>query len=58
MRGAEATRLLQALASASEQLAHPISTELGRTIHEMNIGSSAEEALVNLSERSGISRTV
>jgi tight adherence protein B len=45
--------LLQALASASDHLAHPISTELSRTIHEMNIGSSAEEALVALSERSG-----
>jgi tight adherence protein B len=45
--------LLQALQSASEHLAHPISTELSRTIHEMNIGSSAEEALVALSERSG-----
>jgi tight adherence protein B len=45
--------LLQAMDNASEQLSHPISTELGRTIHEMNIGSSAEEALVALSERSG-----
>lgn len=44
--------LLQALDSAADQLAHPISTELRRTIHEMNIGSSAEEALVGLSERS------
>ncbi len=45
--------LLQALDSAADQLAHPIATELRRTIHEMNIGSSAEEALVALSERSG-----
>ncbi len=45
--------LLQALSSASEQLSHPISTELNRTIHEMNIGSTAEEALVGLSERCG-----
>ena len=45
--------LLQALNTASDQLAHPIATELGRTIHEMNIGSSAEEALLALSERSG-----
>ena len=44
--------LLQALSAASTQLGHPISTELGRTIHEMNIGSSAEEALLALSERS------
>jgi tight adherence protein B len=45
--------LLQAMDNAADQLSHPISTELGRTIHEMNVGSSAEEALVNLSERSG-----
>jgi tight adherence protein B len=45
--------LLQALNVASEQLAHPISTELGRTIHEMNVGSGAEEALLALSERAG-----
>ncbi len=44
--------LLQALNNAAESLEHPISTELGRTIHEMNIGSSAEEALVALSDRS------
>ncbi|MDE3095642.1 MAG: type II secretion system F family protein [Chloroflexota bacterium] len=45
--------LLQALNSAADQLEHPIATELGRTIHEMNIGSSAEESLLALSERSG-----
>ncbi len=43
--------LLQALNAASEQMSHPISTELGRTIHEMNIGSTAEEALLGLSDR-------
>jgi tight adherence protein B len=45
--------LLQALSSAADQLDHPIATELGRTIHEMNVGSSAEEALLALAERSG-----
>jgi len=45
--------LLQALSVAAEQLSHPISTEFARTIHEMNIGSSAEVALQALSERSG-----
>jgi len=45
--------LLQALQNAADNLEHPIATELSRTIHEMNIGSSAEEALVSLSERSG-----
>jgi tight adherence protein B len=32
---------------------HPIGTELNQTIHEMHIGSSAEEALLDLSERCG-----
>lgn len=45
--------LMQALSVAADQLSHPISTEFARTIHEMNIGSSAEEALLALSERSG-----
>lgn len=45
--------LLQALNNAAEHLPHPISTELSRTIHEMNVGSSVEEAMVGLSERSG-----
>jgi tight adherence protein B len=45
--------LLQALSACAEQLEHPISTEMNRTIHEMNIGSSAEEALLALSERAG-----
>jgi len=44
--------LLQALSVASEQLSHPISTEFGRTIHEMNIGSGIEEAMLALGERS------
>jgi len=43
--------LLQALNVASDQLSHPISTEFSRTIHEMNVGSGAEEALQALSER-------
>jgi tight adherence protein B len=45
--------LLQALNNGAEQLEHPIATELARTIHEMNIGSSAEEALLGLAERGG-----
>jgi tight adherence protein B len=45
--------LLQALDNAADQLSHPISTEFERTIHEMNVGSSAEEALVALTERAG-----
>ncbi len=44
--------LLQSLNLAAEQLEHPISTELTQTIHEMSVGSSADEALLALSERS------
>lgn len=44
--------LLQAMSSTADQMSHPISTELSRTIHEMNIGSSAEVALLALTERS------
>ena len=43
--------LLQSLSLAAEQLEHPIATELKQTIHEMSVGSSAEEALTNLGER-------
>ena len=45
--------LLQALSAAAEQMSHPISTEMSRTIHEMNIGSSADVALLSLAERAG-----
>jgi tight adherence protein B len=45
--------MLQALNGAADQLEHPIATELSRTIHEMNIGSSAEVALLALSDRAG-----
>ena len=45
--------LLQSLDLAAQQMEHPISTELKRTIYEMNVGSSPEEALQALSERSG-----
>jgi tight adherence protein B len=45
--------LQQALAASVDQVSHPLSTEFARTIHEMNIGSNAEEALLGLAERSG-----
>lgn len=44
--------LLQSLNQAAERLEHPISTELRQTIHEMNIGANADEALLELAERS------
>jgi tight adherence protein B len=43
--------LMQAMSMASEQLAHPVSTELAITVHETNVGSSTEEAFIALSER-------
>lgn len=45
--------LLQAMSMAAEQLEDPIAHELAVTIHEMNVGSTTEEAFVNLSERAG-----
>lgn len=45
--------LLQSMNTAAEQMDHPIGTELERAIQEMNVGSSAEEALMALSERCG-----
>jgi len=43
--------LLQSLDLAAQQLEHPIATELRRTLHDINIGSSTEDALLALSER-------
>ncbi len=43
--------LLQSLSLAIEQLQHPIATELGQTVHETNVGSSIDEAFLDLSER-------
>ncbi len=44
--------LLQSLSLAAEQIDDPMGAELELTIHEMNVGSSVEEALTNLNERS------
>lgn len=43
--------LIQSLSLAADQLDHPISTELAQTVHETNVGSSMDEAFVQLSER-------
>lgn len=43
--------LLQSLSLAVEQLDHPVATELGQTVHETNVGSSIDEAFLDLSER-------
>ena len=43
--------LLQSLEMAAQQLKHPIATELRRTLHDINIGSSTEAALAAFGER-------
>jgi tight adherence protein B len=43
--------LLQSLDLAADQMDHPVATELKTAIHEMNVGSSVEEALIALNER-------
>jgi len=43
--------LMQSMSMAADQLEHPISTELAITVHETNVGSSAEEAFLALGER-------
>jgi tight adherence protein B len=43
--------LMQALDMASDQLEHPIATELAQTVHETNLGAGMEETFVALSER-------
>ncbi len=43
--------LLQSLSLAIEQLQHPIATELAQTVHETNVGSSIDEAFLDLGER-------
>ena len=43
--------LIQSMSMAAEQLERPLATELAITVHETNVGSSTEEAFVNLSER-------
>ncbi len=43
--------LVQSLELSTQQMEHPIATELRRTLHDINIGSSTEEAFLALSER-------
>jgi tight adherence protein B len=45
--------LLQSLEQASQQMEHPISTEFRRLLHDINVGSTTEQALVDLSQRVG-----
>jgi tight adherence protein B len=43
--------LLQSLEAAAQQVSHPLSTELRRALHDINVGSSTEDALIALDER-------
>jgi tight adherence protein B len=45
--------LMQSFDLSARQLQHPIATELRRTLYDINVGSTTEEALQNLAERSG-----
>lgn len=43
--------IMQALDLASRELEHPISTELRRTMYDINVGSTTEDALTNMAKR-------
>jgi tight adherence protein B len=45
--------LMQGMDILARELTHPMSTEMRRFIQDINIGSSTEEALLNLSKRCG-----
>jgi tight adherence protein B len=45
--------VMQSLDLASKELEHPIATELRRTLQDINVGSSTEDALMALAKRSG-----
>ena len=45
--------LMQGMDILSRELPHPMSTEMRRFIQDINVGSSTEEALQNLSKRCG-----
>ena len=45
--------LMQSLELVSRELDHPIATDMKRTLQEIQVGSTTEEALLNFSARSG-----
>ena len=45
--------LMQSLELVSRELDHPIATDMRRTLQEIQVGSTTEEALLNFSTRSG-----
>ena len=47
--------LMQSMDLVAKELEHPIATDIHRMLQEINVGSSTEEALQNMAERSGSS---
>jgi tight adherence protein B len=47
--------LMQSMDLVAKELEHPIATEMHRMLQDINVGSSTEEALQSMSERSGSS---
>jgi tight adherence protein B len=47
--------LMQSLELVSRELEHPIATDMRRTLQDIQVGSTTEEALLNFSARSGSS---
>jgi tight adherence protein B len=45
--------LMQALDLASREMEHPLSTEIRRTLHDINVGSATDTALENMAKRCG-----
>jgi len=45
--------LMQSMDMVSRELEHPISTEFRRTLYDINVGSSTEDALKSMAARSG-----
>ena len=45
--------LMQSLELVSRELDHPLATDMKRTLQEIQVGSTTEEALLNFSSRSG-----
>ena len=45
--------LMQSLDLVSKEMGHPIATEIKRTLQDINVGASTEDALANLATRSG-----
>ena len=45
--------LIQSMDLVSRELQHPIATEVRRTLHDINVGASTEDALQHLAKRCG-----